>query len=381
MNHALIPPTIKEARDARLKQRTVMQREPLAAPVEPPAAPASDLLIADLTIAARLKGREADYQRLMASPDGLLGESTGYHTIDDATLGLQSEVVYIHGAFAHGGKTSLMLAMMRRMAKRWERESNKKAVLFFSLDQTASSMVDRLLSIEEHRPTVVIDEHWLEFCHKDYPWMNRIFLVGRESFEKIAGENSVQNIALWLRRLQDAGYEVPVVIVDYIQIMSRWLEIDNPTIAAEVVADSLKTIAEQAHVAMWLGSVLRTPNTPGKRSLDQLGADLLRWSRELENMADVILVSAPIQEHVDEKGGMLYGGKWVKIRRGQSLLLNRQVTLALKVTTGQLFDSVDLLRQGKQGLSQDFFDTYLYERQGNEYIARYNPKRRFSVPA
>ena len=317
-----------------------------------------------VTLEARLRARLADYELFAASTDGLLGMSTGFHTLDDVFLGQRPGSLYIHSAAPHGGKTSLMLQMMYRQARTFK---ENEVVLFFSLDQNPSSMTDRLIAMHTGQSSTVFTPKWIDWARggANWPWMKHIAIIGHDYLYQ-EQQPIMDNVFTWYQEAEAAGFKVKEIYLDYLQVLAYRLDVDNPVRAVTTACILLKMLATQLHIPIWAASSV---SREGK----------IRWSGGADHQADGIILSGPQENWEVGEAKRGYQFTLQKNRTGNAVFVSEEFTMILDVSTGRMWDCVDVWKAKQEWLDENFTQQFGYRREGDHWVSRFNPKRCFNV--
>lgn len=317
----------------------------------------------NVTLEARLRARLADYELFAASTDGLLGVSSGFHVLDDIFLGQRPGSLYLHSAVPHGGKTSLLLQMMYRQSQFL---AENEVVLFFSLDMSPAQVTDRLVAMHTGRSSTVFTPAWVKDARNaSWPWMSRIAVIGHD-YLRYKQQPVMDSMLLWCKEAQDAGLVVKQIYADYLQILSYQLDVDNIVRAVTTTCYLLKQLADHLNIPIWCASSV---SREGK----------IRWSSGAEHQADGILLSQPAEHWEVGEAKRGYQFTLQKNRTGNAIYMNEEFTMILDISTGQMWDVVDTWKLKQEWLDENFTQQFGYKREGDQWVSRFNPKRKFKV--
>ena len=212
------------------------------------------------------------------------GISTGFIDLDNVLAGLQKSDLLILAARPSMGKSAFAMNIAHNVAV-----SEKKAVLFFSLEMSKEQLVDRLLADEAE-----IDA-----------WKIRTGNLNDEDFEKLGQAMgtlseapmyiddtpgiSVMEMRTKARR-EAHQHELGLIIIDYLQLMSggsRYATSDNRVQEISEISRGLKAIARELNVPVIALSQLSRTVEQRHPQIPQLSD--LRESGSIEQDADVVM--------------------------------------------------------------------------------------------
>ena len=229
---------------------------------------------------------------------------SGYTRLDRMTSGWQRSDLIIVAARPSMGKTAFVLSMTRNMAV-----EHKRPVAFFSLEMSSIQLVNRLIVSETELPSDRIRngklERW-EWEQLDYKIKN---LVEAPIYIDDTPAISVFELRAKCRRLKNL-YDVEVIIIDYLQLMSGPPETrGNREQEVSTISRSLKGIAKELNVPIIaLSQLNRSVETRSGSKRPQLSD--LRESGAIEQDADLVLFIHRPEKYgmdVDEEGNSVRG--------------------------------------------------------------------------
>lgn len=268
-------------------------------------------------IAERNMGRSVDRMGALASKllkqieelkdteDGLTGVPTGFTDLDRLTSGFQKSDLIILAARPGMGKTALTLSIAKNAALDFN-----KGVAIFSLEMSSLQLAQRIISMEAEIPGSKLRNGQLE----EYEWQQL-----HTAIEKVAdapifiddtpGINSFE-LRAKCRRLK-MQYDIQLIIIDYLQLMSGGGENKGGNREQEVSAISraLKGLAKELNVpVIALSQLSRAVETRGGDKRPMLSD--LRESGSIEQDADMVMfIYRPEYYQIleDEEGQSLKG--------------------------------------------------------------------------
>ncbi len=208
------------------------------------------------------------------------GVPTSYHDFDELTGGLQKSDLVILAARPSMGKTALALGMAYGAAI-----THGKTVGIFSLEMSATQLVQRLLSMETG-----INSHRLRMGDVDEGEFERMVrAIGRLSEANIFIDDqasaSIMDVRSKARRLQ-AEHGLDLIVVDYLQLMAG-RRTENRVQEISEISRGLKGLARELDVpVLALSQLSRAVET---RSDHRPMLSDLRESGSIEQDADLVL--------------------------------------------------------------------------------------------
>ncbi len=250
--------------------------------------------------------KEAIHQIEEASKreDSLSGIPSGFTKLDRITSGWQRSDLIIIAARPSMGKTALVLSMARNMAV-----DHKQPVAIFSLEMASLQLVNRLIVAETELPSDRIRNGRLE----QYEWEQLEYkiksLVEAPIYIDDTPAISIFELRAKCRRLKNL-YDVQVIIIDYLQLMSGTLDVKG-TREQEVsnISRALKGIAKELNIPIIaLSQLNRSVELRSGNKRPQLSD--LRESGAIEQDADIVVFIHRPEKYgldVDEAGNSVKG--------------------------------------------------------------------------
>jgi replicative DNA helicase len=237
---------------------------------------------------------------------GVTGVRSGFHKIDNMTSGFQPSDLIVVAARPSMGKTAFVLRLARNTALD---PKDKKGVVIFSLEMSASQLAQRLLTAEARIDAQAARTGRLH----DNDWPDLARAAGILSQAPIFIDDSaglgVLEVRAKARRLK-AEHDIGMIIVDYLQLMhgsgdgrqNREQEIAQ-------ISRSLKGLAKELDVPVIAVSQLsRAVETRGGDRRPMLSD--LRESGSIEQDADVVMFIYRAERYgimVDDNGNSTEG--------------------------------------------------------------------------
>lgn len=232
-----------------------------------------------------LKDTLSYLEDIRGQTSGITGVPTGLD-IDDMTAGWQNGDMIIIAARPSMGKTALMLTTARNAALHPNDELQTK-VAIFSLEMSAQSLVQRLLTMEGRINAQSARSGRL----KDDEFKRLIDAAGRLFNANVFVDDtpalSILELRTKARRLK-SEHDVGLVIVDYLQLMqSNGKDYGNREQEIAAISRGLKSLAKELDVpVVALSQLSRAVETRGGDKRPQLSD--LRESGSIEQDADVV---------------------------------------------------------------------------------------------
>ncbi len=219
---------------------------------------------------------------LFNSTTTMTGVSTGFTDLDGMTSGMQRSDLVIVAARPSMGKTTFAMNLVENALM-----GTDKAVLVFSLEMPAESIVTRMLaSLGRIDQTRVRDGKLLE---EDWPKLTNAvnLLKDKPLFIDDTAGISPNEMRARARRIVREHGAIGMIMVDYLQLMSLKGAAESRTQEISEISRSLKALAKELECPVIALSQLNRSleNRPNKRPVN---SDL-RESGAIEQDADVIM--------------------------------------------------------------------------------------------
>ncbi|HMZ47138.1 MAG TPA: replicative DNA helicase, partial [Chitinophagaceae bacterium] len=226
-----------------------------------------------------------DYLR--TREDDISGVPSGFSNIDSITFGWQPTDLLILAARPGVGKTAFALNLARNAALH---PIKPTAVGFFSLEMSASQLVQRILSAESEIPLQKISRGRLE--EHEYQQLHTKGIKRLEQAPLFIDDTAALNIFEFrakARRLVN-NHKVGLIIIDYLQLMSGSSENRNTNREQEIstISRNLKALAKELSVPIIaLSQLSRAVESRKESKVPQLSD--LRESGAIEQDADMVM--------------------------------------------------------------------------------------------
>jgi replicative DNA helicase len=245
-----------------------------------------------------------DIEKNKNQTDGLSGVPSGFTDLDRVTSGWQKSDMVVIAARPGMGKTAFVLSMARNSAVMFNRP-----VAVFSLEMSAIQLVNRLIASESELPAEKLRKgnlalHEIQQLHEKIKKLAvaPIYIDDTPAL-------SIFELRAKCRRLK-AQYNVEMIIIDYLQLMSAGAEgKGNREQEISSISRSIKSIAKELEVPIIaLSQLSRSVETRGGDKKPMLSD--LRESGAIEQDADIVaFIYRPEYYNIteDEKGQSLLG--------------------------------------------------------------------------
>ena len=225
-----------------------------------------------------------DYLR--TREEDISGVTSGFSTLDNITYGWQPTDLIILAARPSVGKTAFALNLARNAALN---PVNPVGVGFFSLEMSASQLVQRILSAESEIPLEKISRGKLE--EYEYQQLLNKGIKKLEAAPLFIDDTAALNIFEFrakARRLVNKN-NVGLIIIDYLQLMSGSNERGgNREQEISSISRNLKALAKELNIPIIALSQLNRAVETRKESKVPVLADL-RESGAIEQDADMVM--------------------------------------------------------------------------------------------
>lgn len=247
--------------------------------------------------------------------DDISGVPSGFINLDKITFGWQPSDLIILAARPAVGKTAFALNLARNAALH---PTHPKAVGLFSLEMSAASLVQRILSAESEIPMEKISRGKLE--DHEYIQMQTKGIRPLESAPLYIDDTAALNIFEFrakARRLVNK-HKVELIIIDYLQLMSGSGD-RNSNREQEIsgISRNLKILAKELNIPIIaLSQLSRAVESRKESKMPQLSD--LRESGAIEQDADMVMFLYRADYYgmkQDEKGENIEGLTQVKIAK------------------------------------------------------------------
>ncbi len=209
------------------------------------------------------------------------GVPTGFLDLDRLLGGLQPSDFLIIAGRPGTGKTAFMLSAAKNAA-----QVHKKHVAIFSLEMSNEQLVQRLLSQETG-----IDSHRMrtgKLTEDEWPLFTQAIEVLSDTHIYLDDTPGLTPLQLRTKcRRLSMEYQLDLVIVDYLQLMSGGMRIDNRVQEVSYISRNMKILARELNVPVLAAAQLSRAIEQRTDKEPQLSD--LRESGSLEQDADIVM--------------------------------------------------------------------------------------------
>ena len=210
------------------------------------------------------------------------GVSTGFARLDEMTGGFHPGELIILAARPSMGKTALALNVASHVAVKLGLPT-----AVFSLEMSSESLLTRILCANSYVDSHKFRSGYLNESERQKLRQAANRLVEAPLFIDDSAGVNLMDMHAKLRRLQQGGQKLGLVIVDYLQLMSGRGRFENRNAEVSAISRGLKLLAKELNVPMLVLSQLsRAPETRQGDHRPQLSD--LRESGSIEQDADLV---------------------------------------------------------------------------------------------
>ena len=218
---------------------------------------------------------------LQAHRDEMIGLPTGFIDLDKLLGGLQKSDLIIIAGRPGMGKTSFGMSIAQNAALK-----HRAVVAFFTLEMSGEQLVQRMIASEtgiDSRRLMVADI-------RDIEWDRFVKATGELSETLIFIDDTPSPTPLEIRskcRRLAAEYELDLVVIDYLQLMTAGVRVENRQQEISYISRSLKGLARELRVPVVALSQLSRAVEARAEKIPVLSD--LRESGSIEQDADVVM--------------------------------------------------------------------------------------------
>jgi replicative DNA helicase len=219
--------------------------------------------------------------QLANRPEETRGVPTGFTDLDRLLGGLQPSDLLIVAGRPGMGKTAFMLSAAKNAAQKY-----KKHVAVFSLEMSSEQLVQRIISQETGidsqrlRTGKLEADEWPLFTHAIEVLNDTvIFLDDTPALTPLQLRTKCRRLHL--------EFELHLILVDYLQLMSSGTRIDNRVQEVSYISRNLKVLARELNVPVLAAAQLSRAVEQRTDKEPQLSD--LRESGSLEQDADIVM--------------------------------------------------------------------------------------------
>lgn len=209
------------------------------------------------------------------------GCPTGYSDMDYLTSGLQPSEYIILAARPSMGKSALSAGMALRIAAR-----EKVPTLFYSLEMSKESLVERLISVASRVPLTQIKRGMLTDAEAaDIEWAGEFIKAAPLYFDDTSGLTTQELKARTKKWVKRAG--IKLVVIDYLQLMRAVPRPKSREQEVSEISATIKGVAKDLRIPI---IALAQLNRGVEHRADQRPVlSDLRESGSLEQDADIVM--------------------------------------------------------------------------------------------
>ncbi len=220
-------------------------------------------------------------EKLSTQEEGLIGIPSGFHDLDNKTLGFLPGQLIVVAARPAMGKSAFALNILTNAALK-----ANKSVVYFSLEMSKEELVNRILASEAMVDSQKIRSGKLE----DEDWLSLTNASGTLSDAKIILDDSAGYSPIELRarcRKLKMEYDIGLIVIDYLQLMEASRVSSSRQQDVSEISRSLKVLAREIGVPIIALSQLS--RAPEQRIDHRPMLSDLRESGSIEQDADMVM--------------------------------------------------------------------------------------------
>jgi replicative DNA helicase len=219
--------------------------------------------------------------QLSRRDEDIFGVPTGLVDIDKLFGGLQKSDLLIIAGRPGMGKTGFMLSIMKNAAMKY-----KKHIAMFSLEMSNEQLVQRLIAQETGIDTQRLRTGKL--AEEEIPLFTHAIEVLSDTHIYLDDTPAITPMQLRTKcRRLHLEYELDLVIIDYLQLMSSDMRTDNRVQEVSYISRNLKILARELNVPVLVGAQLS--RAVEQRADKRPVLSDLRESGSLEQDADIVM--------------------------------------------------------------------------------------------
>jgi len=219
--------------------------------------------------------------QLSRRDDEIFGVPTGLVDLDRLLGGLQKSDLLIIAGRPGMGKTGFLLSIMKNAAQR-----HKKHIAMFSLEMSNEQLVQRLIAQETGIDTQRLRTGRL--TEDEAPLFTHAIEVLADTHIYLDDTPAITPLQLRTKcRRLHLEYELDLILVDYLQLMSGDTRTDNRVQEVSYISRNLKVLARELNVPVMVGAQLS--RAVEQRADKRPVLSDLRESGSLEQDADIVM--------------------------------------------------------------------------------------------
>ena len=212
---------------------------------------------------------------------------TGLKNLDDVTGGI-SPGLYVLGAIPSLGKTTFMHQISDNIAQAGQ------PVLFFSLEQTAMELASKSIARESYKlsPESALTAWGIQMQQLNDPARQQLFTQSLNQYKTAVNDNliivpgiysiSLDDIINIIEEFVDTTHSLPVVIIDYLQIISVGKDLSDK-MRVDLISSSLKKLQSRLNLSLFIISSFNRSNY-----LQTVDYESFKESGNIEYSADAV---------------------------------------------------------------------------------------------
>jgi len=218
-------------------------------------------------------------EKMFENPNSVTGLSTGFRDLDKLTLGLRAGKVFVIAGRPSMGKTALTMNIVENVAI-----DQNRPVGVFSLDLSSEELVNRMLYSRARVNLRAVHDRFME--DGDIAQLTTIAgeLMKTPLYIDDCGGLTINQVSARARQMHQQ-HKIQLLVIDYIQIMSRRDK------AADITS-GIKTLAKELEIPVIVLSQLNRQPESRAGGVPRLG-DLRRFDSLAEEAAVVSLLVRP----------------------------------------------------------------------------------------
>ena len=219
--------------------------------------------------------------QLSRRDEEIFGVPTGLVDLDKLLGGLQKSDLLIIAGRPGSGKTGFMLSIMKNAAMR-----HKKHIAMFSLEMSSEQLVQRLIAQETGIDTQRLRTGKL--TEEEIPLFTHSIEVLSDTHIYLDDTPAITPMQLRTKcRRLHMEYELDLVIIDYLQLMSSDMRNDNRVQEVSFISRNLKILARELNVPVLVGAQLS--RAVEQRADKRPVLSDLRESGSIEQDSDIVM--------------------------------------------------------------------------------------------
>ena len=243
----------------------------------------------DSSVAGSIQSVMSKFKELITSddPKSMFGHMTGFHTMDNCTLGLKAGEVFVLGARPSVGKTALMTNIINNVCI-----DQSVPSLVFSCEMTQEQIISRMIyskaKIPFHKLTDRTGIRYVPTKSELIRMREAVTVIQNAPiYIEDKGGITIDDLRTTARR-HKRQFGIRFIAIDYLQLIRCFTKMAQTSKNAEVteVSAALKALAKELDVSILLLSQLKRSSAGTKPQKPKMSD--LRDSGSIEQDADII---------------------------------------------------------------------------------------------